>query len=515
MKLQEILLPFGLAVLTIWSLSYFWGPKTVEDTALIRPGQEFNVMRSAQMCFPTNTEMDFYDQHLEQKSWTTTEVKGYHTDMMFSNGGAALTQISFVRDLAGVQGIITTLQSPMEHEHGKGALLVALQDMTPYNFVLVSQIQKEDAQHLVYESSTKHAKITKEFIVSSKKYELGLVITVEPLVKDAVLQPRIFIPGPFMTEIVDQEKVSGIVFNERESLKKLAPDATVDVAWASPKIVGVEDRYFIAALVSDKDNFTQRAYFKRNEGNRLTAILEGPKVTEKTTWNMSFYYGPKEAAQLYAVDKRLEDVMDYGWLAPISKFLIFLLTFIYSYIGNYGWAIIILTVSMRILLLPFVQKGKRNMRRSSELAQKLKHLEVKYKDDQEAFQQARMELYKKYGMSPVSGCLPLLIQLPIFIGLNFALRNSIELYKAPFMLWIKDLSARDPYYVLPALIGISFFMAMSATSKDPRHKIAMFIAAMVIAGVTANLSAGLGLFIVVSSFLGVIENRLTQGASAA
>lgn len=512
MKLQEILVPFGLACLTIWSLSYFWGPKTVEDSALIRSGQEFNVMRSAQMCYPVNTEVDFFDRHLELKTSTITDVKGYNSDLAFNTGGAVLSQISFKRDVAG---LITTLQNPLPTEYGKGAFLVALNEMTPYNFTLVSETQTEDSVRVIYESSTTKAKIVKEFIISLNKYEIGLVVTVEPLGKDIELQPRIFIPGPFMGELVDQEKIAGIIFNERESLKKLTPDATVDVAWASPKIVGIEDRYFVAALVNDTDHFTQRAYFKRNDGNRLTAVLEGPKTKEKTTWHMSFYYGPKESAALYAVDKRLEDVMDYGWLAPISKLLLFLLTFIYSYIGNYGWAIIILTLGMRILLLPFVQRGKRNMRRGTELAQKLKYLDQKHKDDPEALAQARMEAYKKYGLSPITGCLPLLIQLPVFIGLNFALRNSIELYHEPFILWIKDLSARDPYYVLPALIGLSFFMAMSASSKDPRHKIAMFIAALVIAGVTANLSAGLGLFIVVSSFLGVLETRLTQGTTPA
>lgn len=512
MKLQEILLPFGLACLTIWSLSYFWGPTTVEDTAVVRPGQEFNVMRSAQMCQPVNTEIDFYDAHLSSAVGAVTTVPGYHSELGFNTGGATLASAAFKRDLAGVAGTMVTLQENPT-EHAKGAFLVALQDTTPYNFTLVSQTDVADGVRLVFESSNKQVKITKEFFVSSQKYLIDLIVTVEPLVKDASVLPRIFIPGPFMTDLNDQEKIAGIVLDAKDKLKKLTADATVDVSWASPKIVGVEDRYFIAALVHDNDHFTQRAYFKRNDGNRLTVVLEGPQTSATTTWKLSFYYGPKEAAQLAAVDPKLEDVMDYGWLAPISKALLFLLTFIYSYIGNYGWAIIILTVLMRLLLWPFVQKGKRSMRRSNELSQKLKHLEQKYKDDQEGYNQARMELYKKYGLSPLSGCAPLLLQIPVFIGLNFALRNSIELYRAPFMLWIKDLSARDPYYVLPGLIGLSFFMALSANSKDPRHKIAMFVAALVIAGVTANLSAGLGLFIVVSSFLGVLENRLAQSAA--
>ena len=519
MKWQEILAPLSLALVTVITFSYFFGGKKVEDIEQLRSGQQFCVMPTMQMCLPVNREIDFYDAH-GKKDPVMTNVQGYHENLVFSSAGATLDTLAFKRDLAGVEGTITTLSPLASNQREKGAFIIALDEATPFDFTLVSSERTDDAVHLKYESSNVQAKITKEFIVSTKKYSIDMVVTIEPLIKDkagvvTAVRPRIFLPGPYMPELGKQEHVSGIVFTERESLEKMQSDATDGFAWRSPQIFGVEDRYFVHALVRDQQHFTQRAYFKRELDNRLAAILEGPSITEKTSWTLSFYCGPKEAPALAAVDKRLETIMDYGWLAPISKFLLYLLNLIYSYVGNYGWAIIILTVLMRLIMFPFTRSGERNMRKQSEIAEKMKYLSQKYKDDAQALREAQTELMKKHGLSPMAGCLPLLLQIPIFIGLNYALRNSIELYRAPFIFWIKDLSARDPYYTIPAFVGLTFFMAMSATSKDPRHKIAMLVLSFVLAGVMANISAGLGLFIGVSSLLGVLQTNYNKRAKVA
>ena len=159
---------------------------------------------------------------------------------------------------------------------------------------------------------------------------------------------------------------------------------------------------------------------------------------------------------------------------------------------------------MRLAMYPFARSGEKNLRKQSEVAEKMKYLSQKYKDDAEGLRQAQAELIKKHGLSPFTGCLPLLLQVPVFIGLNYALRNSIELYHAPF-LWIHDLSTRDPYYIIPAFVGITLFLSLSATSKDPRHKITMLILSCVLIGVLMNISAGLGLFISVSSLFGYLQ----------
>lgn len=510
MKLQDILIPIGLAYITMLVFSYFWSPKESGEQRAIRPGQEFTVKQTAQMCYPVNTEIDFYDAHKETTA-RIVDVQGYNAELVFSTAGGALESFIFKRDLAGVEGTIATLTPPAQGEREKGVFLVAFDEMTPFNFTLIDTKKTDDATHIRYESSTVQAKITKEFIVSTKTYKIDVVLTIEPLNSEMVLKPRIFMPGPVMQDFVDQEKRAGVVFDVHEKLQKLTTEKTVDALWAAPKIFGVEDRYFLYALVNDADNFTQRAFFKRSEHNQLTAIFEGPEIKEKTTWKLSFYCGPKELHELAAVDNRLEPVMDYGWFAIFSKPLLMLLILIYGYVGNYGWAIIIITILMRLVLLPFTRGSQRNMKRGShDYAQKMKHIEQKFRHDPVALEHAKMELAKKQGFSALSGCLPLLLQIPVFIGLNFALRNAIELYRAPFIFWIKDLSARDPYYVIPACLALTVFLAMSAQAKDPRHKVAIFFGALVTAGLTANISAGLGLFLALSGFLGVMQTRATH-----
>ena len=506
MKLQDILTSLLLAYFTFVLWSYFWSPKSPVESLGMRQGQELTLIKTDQLCHPVKTEIDFYNGHSYMQA-ATEVITGYNADLGFSTAGGVLENFIFKRDVAGVEKTIATIIPPTYDEREKGLFLIGLNEMTPFNFTLIERQNDEDAARLVYESSTLDARIRKEFIVSLHNYRIDLVITLEPLQNDHALKPRIFIPGPVMQDIAEQEKIAGIVLTDLDKLKKITAESTSGVAWVAPKLLGVEDRYFIYSLVQDNDHFTQRAFFKRGEHNQLTAILEGPEIKQTTTWKLSFYCGPKELHELVVVDARLDEVMEYGWFAFISKPLLWLLNFIYKYVRNYGWAIIIITVLMRLMLLPFTRRGEKKMKRgSAHYAQKLKYIEQKYKNDPEGLAREKEALTREH-LSSMTGCLPLLLQIPVFIGLNYVLRNAIELYHAPFILWIKDLSARDPYYVIPACLGLTAFLAMSGQAKDPRHKVALFIAAMVLAGVTANISAGLGLFLVVSGFLGVMQTQ--------
>lgn len=505
MKLQDFIIPLLCLYLTVWAWSYFWGPKQDADMTMIRSGQELKVMNNVRMCYPAVVDVEFNKQH-GSIPLIKTGVQGYLSDATFISKAGVVEEFDFKRSLNGVQHTIATLVPPHESECERGIFLLALSQITPYNFELVKNENTESNHALVYRSVTDECVITKEFIVHKDKYQIDLVLTIDPFKKQPIF-PRLFVPGPFMQEIAEHEKIAALVFTERGSFKKVSFDQVMDIAWAMPKMFGIEDRYFAYVLTSDNDHFTQRAYFKRTEGNRLTAIFEGPEVTEKTTWKLSFYCGPKELKELVRVDQRLDELMDYGWLAPISKVLLSFLNTIYHYVGNYGWAIVIITLLMRLLMLPFVRRSQHGMKKSNEYTQKLKHLEHKYKDNPEALRAAQFELTRKYGMGvfPLSGCMPLFIQFPIFIGLNFALRNAIELYKAPFIFWIQDLSAPDPYYILPACMTISIFFIISSMSKDPRYKIFSLVFSLITVSATTYLSAGLALFICVSSAIGILE----------
>jgi len=214
------------------------------------------------------------------------------------------------------------------------------------------------------------------------------------------------------------------------------------------------------------------------------------------------------------VDPLLEQTLSYsGLLAPISKFLLDLLNFFYKYVGNYGLAIILLTLLMRLVLLPFTWRMGKGMKKHAELKKKLQYIEQKYKNDRELLARAKADLIRKHGIPGLGSCLPMLLQVPIFFALGNVLRGSIELYKAPFLLWITDLSVKDPYYVLPALMGLT--MLFQAATVDKNQRLMFIVMAFVVGAITANMSAGLALYIMMSVGLGALQTFIQKKMKAA
>ena len=222
---------------------------------------------------------------------------------------------------------------------------------------------------------------------------------------------------------------------------------------------------------------------------------------------MSFYFGPKETSAIVPVDVRLEKTLDYGWFAPVSKFLLVVLNWLYKYLHNYGLAIIILTLLIKLLLLPFSIQGEKSMKQRAEAQKKLTYIQQRYKDDPQTLARERAEFMRKHGMPGLGGCLPILLQIPIFFALSRVLVNSLELYQAP-MLWISDLSARDPYYILPVFVALS--MLGQATTADPKQRLSMVAMAFVFGAFTASFSAGLALYIGMSTLLSVAQTRILK-----
>ena len=228
-------------------------------------------------------------------------------------------------------------------------------------------------------------------------------------------------------------------------------------------------------------------------------------MADPASWSMSFYFGPKEEAALAAVDAKLEQTLEYsGLLAPISKFFMYLLKYFYSYFQNYGIAIILLTLLLRLLLYPLTAHAQKSMKKQEEISKKLKYIEQRYKGDSEALNQAKAALIKEHGMPGITGgCLPMLMQIPFFFALRNVLMSSIDLYRAPLGLWIHDLSMPDPYYVLPAAIGFSFILNALVAEKSQR--MTMIVSGLVISALMANFSAGLALYMFVSTFAGSVQ----------
>jgi YidC/Oxa1 family membrane protein insertase len=178
------------------------------------------------------------------------------------------------------------------------------------------------------------------------------------------------------------------------------------------------------------------------------------------------YVGPKNYKTLKNIDPVLTNAIEYGWFTFAAKPLFSLLSWLHGILGNWGWAIIGLTLIIRLVLYPLTYKGMVSMQKMKELAPKMKEIKEKYAKDPQRMNAATMEMYKKHGANPLGGCLPMLLQIPVFFAIYRVLLNAVELQGAPWILWIDDLSRMDQYYILPILMGASMYFQQRLTPNN-------------------------------------------------
>jgi YidC/Oxa1 family membrane protein insertase len=234
--------------------------------------------------------------------------------------------------------------------------------------------------------------------------------------------------------------------------------------------VGLVQHYFVTAWVpADK---VAREFFTRRLGDNLYSagvilplgqIEPGAQVTQQVL----LYAGPQDQDKLAAIAPGLDRTVDYGWLTVIAAPLFWVLKTLHGWVGNWGVAIILLTVLIKLLFYPLSATSYKSMARMRVLAPKMQRLKEQYGDDRSRMQQAMMDLYKTEKINPLGGCLPILVQIPVFIALYWVLLASFELRQAPFMLWIKDLAAPDPYYLLPILMGATMIIQTRLNPEPP------------------------------------------------
>jgi YidC/Oxa1 family membrane protein insertase len=266
------------------------------------------------------------------------------------------------------------------------------------------------------------------------------------------------------------------------------------------------DKYFVDAVIADKGSIAA-VRLSHPRADAMVRDLSTPMISvlpgQTASINYAIYYGPKDLDFLKAQGNRLEEVIDYGWFAPISKPLIYALKFLYKYTGNYGLAIIIITCILKLLFFPLTHKSYKSMKEMQKLQPKMAELKEKFKNDRDAMNKAVMEMYKTHKVNPMGGCLPMLVQIPVFFGLYRALMYSIELRHAPFALWITDLSAKDPYLVTPIVMGITMFIQqkMTPSNMDPIQAKMMLALPVVFTFMFLNFPSGLVIYWLVNNVL--------------
>lgn len=309
----------------------------------------------------------------------------------------------------------------------------------------------------------------------------------------------------------------GAVYFKEGDVKTKSSDALEkpftkgDVDW-----LGIEDPYFIAATHS-KTPHSKGVFQSFSTGSKewspifwvqLPVMVLQPNQPVDLPFQL--YFGPKNDTEMLKFGKHLE-MSHKMTIAVVSKPLLALLLWIYSYVGNYGIAIIMLTILVRLLLLPLAIKSTRSMKRMQQLQPKMKKLQERYKKDKPRLNQEVMDLYRRHKVNPLGGCLPLLFQIPIFFGLYSALSLAVELRHAPFYGWITDLSSPDGLGITPLLMGLSMFFLQKLTPNtmmDPIQAKIMGMLPLIFTFFTFTFPAGLTVYWTTSNLISIVQQTL-------
>jgi len=282
-------------------------------------------------------------------------------------------------------------------------------------------------------------------------------------------------------------------------------DMRITTGW-----LAMVDRYFMSAFIPDNDN--EYRYFSR-KGNDKTywlgfvgpwiEVAPGNTVHEK----LEFYVGPEITDSLKKIAPGLELTVDYGWFWPISQGLFWLMKHIHQFVGNWGVVIIIITLLIKAVFYPLSAASYRSMANMRKLQPKMAALKERHGDDKQKFSQAMMEMYKKEKINPLGGCLPILVQIPVFIALYWVLIESVEFRQAPFFGWIADLSSHDPYYILPIIMGVSMFaqQRLSPTPADPMQAKILMTMPVIFTVLFLTFPAGLMVYWVVNNVISIAQ----------
>lgn len=394
------------------------------------------------------------------------------------------------------------------------------QDPTPYQLVSASSTEvviKKVSQGLV---------VTKKFTQGALPYLIDLALSVENQSNASIkLNPEFWIvlkqkednrtgffsfaKGP--PSFISPASVTDGSFTTDANWAKLPAKKVVDgkTLW-----VGLNDRYFLSSLLARQEGSANRASYGRQSDHLYSSLTygevlltQGESIQKKTT----AFLGPKKRDLLALAGVELERSVDYGWLSWVATPILWLLIFFHKFIGNWGLSIIVLTFFIKLLLHPVNVKAMTSMREMQKIQPELAKLREKFANEKERLNMEMMNLFKRHNINPMGGCLPMVLQMPIYFALYKVLYNAIELYHAPFFAFYKDLSAPDPYFVAPVFLAIFMVLQQKLTpnpSMDPAQKQMMMFMPLMFSVFMIFLPAGLVIYIFVNTVMSVVQQYM-------
>ncbi|UOD50537.1 membrane protein insertase YidC [Orrella daihaiensis] len=405
--------------------------------------------------------------------------------------------------------------------------------LVPFRMISTDTELQGDKLDVQFEATSGGVKVIKTFTFKRGDYVIDVQHDVQNI-SDSPVTPSVYLQitrdgdDPLDTSSFYHTFTGPAVYSEQDKFQKVSfsdiekKDATF-IKTADNGWFAMIQHYFVTAWVPPQG--VQRSYDMAMVGDNLYAVRSiegigdvGPGAT--STIKSSLWVGPQDQDRLEALAPGLDLVVDYGWLTIIAKPLFILMTWIHDLLGNWGWTIVALTVLIKAVFYPLSAASYRSMAKMKQVAPRLQALKEKFGDDRQKLNTAMMEMYRNEKINPLGGCLPILIQIPVFISLYWVLLASVEMRGAPWVLWVDDLSARDPLYILPVIMMATMFLQikLNPTPPDPMQAKVMMIMPLVFGGFMFFFPAGLVLYWVVNNILSIaqqwyITHKMTQAAN--
>ncbi len=382
-------------------------------------------------------------------------------------------------------------------------------------------ISKGGEANLLFSTEIQGLKVTRELRFFADTYLIEETVTGTPV--DSAMAPETRLGFSIasgklstgkdrfnLTKITYYNEENGLT--EENDTEELAPGFiyTEGLLWA-----GVESNYFLLATAPENPNVTLKGKYEDEVYRVAVEKTVAPGEDGLIRYNTAYYMGPKEKSTLDLAPNDLGKAVNLGWFDFIAKPLMWGLNFFYGYVGNFGIAIILLTICIKVLFWPLSHKSYKSMNQMKKLQPMMAKIREKYKGDRQKMNSEMMGLYKTYKVNPAGGCVPMLVQIPVFIGLYQALLNSIELRHAPFItnlpftdyIWLADLSAKDPYYITPIIMGASMLLQqkLSPAPGDPMQAKLMMLMPVFFTFLFLSFPCGLVVYWLVNNLLSIFQ----------
>ncbi|MFY3683446.1 membrane protein insertase YidC [Achromobacter xylosoxidans] len=391
---------------------------------------------------------------------------------------------------------------------------------TPFRVVSTDRQMTGDSLAVAFEAESGGVKVTKTFTLHRGRYDIdvrhdlanvgaapvtpALYLQLERDGNDPADTSSFYHTFTGMAVYSEQDKFQKMTFADIEK-KKANYIKQADNGW-----IAVVQHYFATAWVppqgKPRNNEVLEVQKNLYAARTIEAVGEiAPGAAARVDSHL--WVGPQDQKAMAALAPGLELVVDYGWLTIIAKPLFTLMTWLHSILGNWGWTIVALTVLIKALFYPLAAASYRSMARMKQVAPRLQALKEKYGDDKQKLNAAMMEMYRTEKINPLGGCLPMLVQIPVFISLYWVLLASVEMRGAPWILWVHDLSIRDPYFILPAIMMATMFLQikLNPTPPDPVQAKVMMIMPLVFGGMMFFFPAGLVLYWCINNTLSIAQ----------